>query len=62
MTKVNGFQPLRFVTKISNLDFAVVLDTPRFFSLLTINSKNTIKYYHNFRMDSEKDAQGKKRL
>ena len=32
VTKANGFQPLAFVTKSPNLNFAVVLDKPfRFF-------------------------------
>ena len=31
VTKANGFQPLTFVTKSSNLDFAVVLDIPLLF-------------------------------
>ena len=31
VTKVNSFKPLTFVTKSSNLDFAVVPHTPLFF-------------------------------
>ena len=72
VAKVNGFLPLTFAAKSSNLDFAVaakssnldfavVLDTPLFFSLLTINSQNSINDHHNFRIDSDKDVQSKKK-
>ena len=61
VANVNGFQPLTFVTKNSNLDFAAVLDTPLLFSLLTINSENTINNHHNFPIDSDNDVQSKKK-
>ena len=61
VTKVKDFQPLFFVTKSSNLDFAVVLDTPLFFfSLLTINSQNMINDHQNL-ANSGKDVQSKKK-
>ena len=60
VTNVSGFQPLTFVTKSSSLDFAVVLDTPLLFSLLIINSENTINDHHNFRIDSDKDDKARK--
>ena len=61
VANVNGFQPLTFVTKNSNLDFAAVLDTPLLFSLLTINSQNMINNHHNFPIDSDYDVQSKKK-
>ena len=61
VAKVNGFLPLTFAAKSSNLDFAVVLDTPLLFLLLTINSQNSINDHHNFRIDSGKDVQSKKK-
>ena len=61
VTNVNRFQPLTFVTKNSNLDFAAVLDTPLLFSLLTINSENTMNNHHNFPIDSDNDVQSKKK-
>ena len=52
LTKVTGFQPLAFVIKSSNLDFAVVLDTPLLFFIT--HYKLTKHDHHNFSIDSDK--------
>ena len=59
LTKVNGFKPLAFITKSSNLDFAIVLHMSLLFFITRY--KFTKKDHHNFRTDSDKDVQSKKK-